>query len=248
MGEEFSYDDAVAALRDSLVEASAMVIGKGRAAAAQLLQVQTGDIEYAGGRFVVSGSDRGIGLGEVAAAMAGEDMPEGMRGELAAELDYQAKDDSFPNGCHVAEVEIDPETGVVRLAAYTAVDDFGRLVNPLLVDGQVHGAVAQGVGQALLEGCVYGDDGQLVTGTYLDYTMPRADDLPYLKVGTHEVPSPLNPLGVKGCGEAGAIAAPAAVINALIDALTPLGVTHVDMPATPQAVWNAIQSAPQAAE
>ncbi|MEE8145278.1 MAG: xanthine dehydrogenase family protein molybdopterin-binding subunit [Kiloniellales bacterium] len=231
----------------ALVEASAMVIGKGRAAAAQLLQVQTGDIEYAGGRFVVSGSDRGIGLGEVAAAMAGEDMPEGMRGELAAELDYQAKDDSFPNGCHVAEVEIDPETGVVRLAAYTAVDDFGRLVNPLLVDGQVHGAVAQGVGQAMLERTVYDEEtGQLLSGSFMDYAMPRADDLPNIATATLAVPCLNNPLGVKGAGESGSIGAPPAVMNAVADALRQLGVADIDMPVTPERVWRAIQRATSA--
>ena len=228
----------------ALVEASAMVIAKGRAAAAQLLQVQPPDIEYAGGRFTVVGSDRGLDLGEVAAAMAGEDMPDELRGELAAELDYRAKDDSYPNGCHAAEIEIDPETGVVRLCAYTAVDDFGRLVNPLLVDGQVHGAVVQGIGQAMFERTVYdAESGQLLSGSFMDYTMPRADDLPAIATATHEVPCLNNPLGVKGAGESGSIGAPPAVMNAVADALRQLGAATVDMPATPERVWRAIQEA-----
>ncbi len=228
----------------ALVEASAMVIDRGRAAAAQLLQVQPSDIEYAEGRFTVAGSDRGLGLGEVAAAMAGEDMAEELRGELAAELEYRAKGDSFPNGCHVAEVEIDPETGVVRLANYTAVDDFGRLVNPLLVDGQVHGAVAQGVGQAMLERTVYdAETGQLLSGSFMDYTMPRADDLPDIATATLEVPCLNNPLGVKGAGESGSIGAPPAVMNAVADALRQLGVAAIDMPVTPERVWRAIRGA-----
>ena len=221
----------------ALAEASAMVIDKGRAAAAQLLQVSADDIDYAGGRFTVSGSDRGISLGDVAQAMAGDDMP----GELAAELTYQAEGDSYPNGCHVAEVEIDPETGVVTLAAYTAVDDFGRLVNPMLVDGQVHGSVVQGIGQALYERTVFDPaTGQMLSGSFMDYTMPRADDLPPLATGTVEVPSLNNPLGVKGAGEGGTIGAPPAVMNAIIDALRPLGIDHLDMPATPEVVWRAV--------
>ena len=232
----------------ALVEASAMVIDKGRAVAARLLQVQPSDVEYAEGRFTVAGGardhDRGLGLGEVAAAMAGEDMAEDLRGELAAELEYHAKGDSYPNGCHVAEVEVDPETGVARLVAYVAVDDFGRLVNPLLVDGQVHGAVVQGIGQALHERTVYdGETGQLLSGSFMDYALPRADDLPAIATATLEVLCRNNPLGIKGAGEGGSTVAPPAVMNAILDALGPLGVEHLDMPATPERVWRAIRRA-----
>jgi carbon-monoxide dehydrogenase large subunit len=150
---------------------------------------------------------------------------------------------SFPAGTHICEVEVDPDTGTVDIVKYTAVDDFGTLINPMIVEGQVHGGVAHGVGQALLEGCAYDDNGQLVTGSFMDYCMPRADNVPSFDVDYAPTDAPHNPLGVKGCGEAGAIAAPPAVINAVINALGPLGVTHVDMPATPQAVWQAIQAA-----
>ncbi|MEE2980150.1 MAG: xanthine dehydrogenase family protein molybdopterin-binding subunit [Pseudomonadota bacterium] len=225
----------------ALVVASSMVIDKGRAAAAQLLQVGPDDVDYCDGRFTVAGSGRAISLGDVAQAMAGDDMPAEFRGALAAELTYQTDGDSYPNGCHVAEVEIDPETGVVTLAAYTAVDDFGRLVNPMLVDGQVHGAVVQGIGQAMYERTVFDPaTGQMLSGSFMDYTMPRADDMPPLATGTVEVPSLNNPLGVKGAGEGGTIGAPPAVMNAIIDALRPLGIDHLDMPATPEVVWRAV--------
>ncbi|MDE2018109.1 MAG: xanthine dehydrogenase family protein molybdopterin-binding subunit, partial [Hyphomicrobiales bacterium] len=147
---------------------------------------------------------------------------------------------TFPSGVHVCEVEIDPDTGVTRIERYTAVDDFGEVINPMIVEGQVHGGVAQGVGQALLEGAVYDKDGQLVTASYMDYCMPRADDLPFYHVAMTATRCPSNPLGIKGCGEAGAIAAPPAVINAITDAV---GHEDVTMPATPQVVWRAAQRA-----
>ena len=147
---------------------------------------------------------------------------------------------TFPAGCHVCEVEIDPETGLANIANWVAVDDFGVVVNPMIVEGQVHGGIAQGIGQALLEGAVYDGEAQLVTGSLMDYTMPRADDLPSFKVDTTVTRCPSNPLGIKGCGEAGAIAAPAAVMNAITDAI---GSEDVAMPATPQAVWAAIRKA-----
>ncbi len=147
---------------------------------------------------------------------------------------------TFPAGCHICEVEIDCDTGVTEIVKWTAVDDFGRIINPMIVEGQVHGGIAQGVGQALTEGCVYDpDSGQLITGSFMDYCMPRADDLPSYDLGFTETPCPSNPLGVKGCGEAGAIAAPAAVINAVTDAL---GTEMISMPATPNKVWEVIQS------
>jgi carbon-monoxide dehydrogenase large subunit len=156
---------------------------------------------------------------------------------------YDPLNFTFPNGCHICEVEIDPETGVVEVVGYTAVDDVGRIINPMIVEGQLHGGIAHGVGQALLEECIYDAGGQLLTGSYMDYAMPRADDFPNIATGHKETPCPHNPLGVKGCGEAGAIASPAAAINAVLDALSGLGVTDIAMPATPEKVWRAIQSA-----
>jgi len=154
---------------------------------------------------------------------------------------YDPKNFTYPSGCHIAEVEIDRDTGVVVLINLTAADDFGRIVNPMIVEGQVHGGLAQGIGQALLENCVYDkESGQLLSGSYNDYAMPRADDLPSFKVATNVTLCTHNPLGVKGCGEAGAIGAPAAVMNAVVDALAPLGITDLPMPATPQNVWRAI--------
>jgi aerobic carbon-monoxide dehydrogenase large subunit len=148
----------------------------------------------------------------------------------------------FPSGCHVAEVEIDPDTGATTLLRYTAVDDYGRLINPMLTQGQVHGGLAQGIGQALLERTVYDpDSGQLLSGSFMDYALPRADDLPALDVTLAELPTASNPLGVKGSGQAGAIAAPQTVLNAVLDALAPLGVRAFDMPATPERVWQAIR-------
>jgi len=155
---------------------------------------------------------------------------------------------NFPNGAHICEVEVDPETGVVEVVDFVAVDDVGTIVNPMIVDGQIHGGVVQGIGQALYEHGVYNDAGQLVSGSFMDYTMPRADGVPNIRTDKTVTPCPMNPLGVKGCGEIGAIGAPPAVINAVIDALAPYGVTDLDMPATPMRVWQAIQSArPRAA-
>ena len=168
-------------------------------------------------------------------------LPVDLPQELGAELVADNPPSAFPNGCHVAEVEIDPETGAVTLARYTAVDDFGTLVNPMLAEGQVHGGVVQGIGQALTEHTVYDQTGQLLSGSFMDYAMPRADDLPSLDVDFHPVPATSNPLGVKGCGEAGVTGALPAVMNAIIDALADRGITHVDMPATPERIWRALQ-------
>ena len=215
-----SAGSAICAAADAVIE-------KGRRAAAQILEAAEADIAYRGGVFEIVGTDRRIGLFEVAAA---------------ASLDSKESVDaapSFPNGCHIAEVEIDPETGRTVLAAYTAVDDCGRVLQPVLVEGQVQGGVAQGVGQALLEHGRYDDDsGQLLAGSFMDYAMPRADDLPSIASAFHPVPSRRNPLGVKGVGEAGTTASLAAVMNAVADALPP-GAT-IDMPATPERVWRAL--------
>ena len=155
---------------------------------------------------------------------------------------YDPKNFTFPSGAHIAEVEIDPDTGHLTIVNFTASDDFGRIINPMIVSGQVHGGLAQGIGQAVLEGCVYDKEtGQLLTGSYNDYAMPRADDLPNFALSTHATLCTHNPLGVKGCGEAGAIGAPAAIANAIVDALKGLGVRHVEMPATPEKLWRLIQ-------
>ncbi|HVC51136.1 MAG TPA: xanthine dehydrogenase family protein molybdopterin-binding subunit [Stellaceae bacterium] len=217
------------------------VIEKGRRAAAHILEAAEADIVYRNGNFEIAGTDRRVSLFDV--AEAAERLVR--QGILDEGLDSQRTADappSFPNGCHIAEVELDPETGRVALAAYTAVDDCGRVLQPVLVEGQVQGGVAQGVGQALLEHAVYdSESGQLLAGSFMDYAMPRADDLPDITSAFRPVPSPRNPLGVKGVGEAGTTAALAAVMNAVADALPPGA--QIDMPATPEAVWRALRSA-----
>jgi len=226
--------------------AADLVIEKARRIASHTLEVAQEDLEYDAGRFTIAGTDRSATLPELArAAREREDLPEDLRGPLAATGQYQAPEvKTYPNGCHVCELEIDRDTGRIAILRYVVVDDFGVLINPRLVRGQVHGGIAQGIGQALLEHTVYdADSGQLVTGSYMDYTMPRADDLPEIELEFVEVPCRSNPLGVKGAGEAGAIGAPPAVINALVDALAPFGVRHVDMPATSEGIWRLVRSA-----
>lgn len=224
--------------------ASDRIIEKAKAIAAHALEASAADIEFTDGIFAVAGTDLSIGLESVAAmALDPEQLPVGMEPGLDAEERFQPDNYTYPYGSHVCEVEIDPETGMTELIGYTAVHDFGRAINPMMLAGQVHGGVAQGIGQALLEHTAYSDDGQLLSGSYMDYCLPRADDLPTFRF-THLVsPSPTNPLDIKGCGEAGATGAPPAVINAILDALAPLGVTHLDMPATPERVWQAIRQA-----
>jgi carbon-monoxide dehydrogenase large subunit len=226
------------------VEAADAVIALGRTMAAHLLEAAGHDIEYREGAFRVVGSDRSIGIFEVALAAGHGKLPPALGSTLAAATMHENAAFAFANGCAVCEVEIDPETGAVEIVAWTMVDDSGRSVNPMLVHGQMHGAVAQGVGQALTEQCVYDPaTGQLVSGSLLEYAIPRAADLPAFSVTSRDVPSPTNPLGVKGAGEGGTVGAPGAVIHAILDALAPLGVTHIDMPATAARVWQAIQRA-----
>ena len=229
----------------SLVGAADRIIAKGKQIAGHLLETSDKDIEFAAGTFRVAGTDRTQSILQVAkAALNPGALPAGIEPGLDESFFYRRESNAYPNGCHIAEVEVDPETGVVALLRYTAVDDFGRILNPLLVAGQVHGGVAQGVGQALLERTVYDvDSGQLLSGSLMDYALPRADDLPAIDLAFNGVPCATNPLGVKGCGEAGAIGACPAVINAVVDALAPLGVRTIDMPATPERVWNAIRAA-----
>ncbi|HKX07036.1 MAG TPA: xanthine dehydrogenase family protein molybdopterin-binding subunit [Stellaceae bacterium] len=225
--------------------AAEKVIARGKEIAAHLLETSALDIDFADGRFTVAGTDRGIDLVEVAkVSFLPPRMPKGMELGLQGAAVMAPADASFPNGCHVCEVEIDPETGVTQMVRYTVVDDVGRTVNPLLLKGQIHGGIGQGAGQALLENMVYDrESGQMLSGSFMDYGMPRADDFCSFEVGSHDVPCRTNPLGVKGAGEAGTVGALPAVMNAVADALRPLGVTHIDMPANPENVWRAIQGA-----
>ncbi|MEO1192174.1 MAG: xanthine dehydrogenase family protein molybdopterin-binding subunit [Pseudomonadota bacterium] len=224
--------------------ASDKLIERARQIAGHLMETAAADMEFADGVFTVAGTDRRISLGEVAAAAEEGRGPEGEAGPLREQGDYTAEAMTYPNGCHVCEIEVDPTTGVSEITRYTVVDDFGTLMNPMLVAGQVHGGTAQGLGQALLEQTVYDESGQLVSGSLMDYCLPRADDMPQIDlVFVDDLPCKTNPLGVKGAGEAGAIGAPPAIINALLDALGPLGVSHLDMPATPERIWRAIQQA-----
>jgi carbon-monoxide dehydrogenase large subunit len=223
---------------------AATVIEKGRKAASEALEAAVADIVFEDGRFSVTGTDRGIdiislALGQRAKAAKGEDVTTLDAAEVA-----QINAHTFPNGCHIAEVEVDPETGTIEIVRYSVTDDVGKAVNPMIVRGQVHGGVAQGFGQAILEHTAYDpESGQLLSGSFMDYAVPRADDLPDIEVEFVEVPCGTNPLGVKGAGEAGAVGSPPAVMNALVDALTPAGVTHIDMPATPEKVWKALELA-----
>ena len=229
----------------AILKACNKVIDKAKKIAAHILEASVDDIEFKDGKFTVTGTDRELAFAEVSlAAYVPHNYPiEELEPGLDENAFYDPLNFSFPAGCHICEVEVDPDTGTVEITNFTAVDDVGRVINPMIVEGQVHGGVAQGIGQALLEGCVYDDDGQLLTGSYMDYTMPRAGDLPNLNVGTQSVMGASNPLEVKGVGEVGAIGSPPAVINAVLDALAPLGVDDISMPATPSKVWQAIQNA-----
>lgn len=228
--------------------ASASLIENGRRIAADVLEAAAADVEYADGTFVIAGTDKRVTLAQVAAAAADQaQSPEGGEAALTGEGAHGTTDYTFPNGCHVCEVEVDPETGYVSLDRYVVVDDFGTVLNPLLLAGQVYGGVGQGIGQALLERCVYDGEGQLISGSFMDYGLPRADDLPQIEFSYHEdAPCRTNPLGFKGSGEAGAVGAPPAVMNAILDALSQRGVTTLDMPATPEAVWRALAEATRA--
>ena len=228
----------------AILATAATVIERGRKAASEAMEAAPADIVFEQGRFSIIGTDRGMDIITLATtqrarANKGEDVTTLDAAEIA-NIDAH----TFPNGCHIAEIEIDPETGVVKVLRYSVTDDVGKAVNPLIVRGQVHGGVAQGFGQAVLENTAYdADSGQLLSGSFMDYALPRADDLPDIEVDLIEVPCGTNPLGVKGAGEAGAVGSPPAVINAIIDALSPVGITHIDMPATPEKVWKAIANA-----
>ncbi len=229
----------------ALTESSKLVIERGKQIASHVLEALVSDIEYKAGRFVIAGTDRSIGLLELAARLrSGLKLPEGIPTSL--EVDHvgsQPVPFAFPNGCHIAEVEVDPQTGAAHVVKYFAVNDLGTVVNPMLVAGQIQGGAVQGLGQALLEQAVYDQDGQLVTGSFMDYAMPRAHDVPMIEVASHPVPTKGNPLGAKGCGEAGTSGGLPAVANAVINALSEYGIRHLEMPMTSARIWHAIEDA-----
>ena len=229
----------------ALVKAADKIVAKGKKIAAHLLEASADDIEFKDGNFTVKGTDRSKAFAEIAfTAYVPHNCPiETVEPGLEETAFYDPANFTYPGGCHIVELEIDPETGAVTVLDVAVADDVGNVVNPMIVDGQIHGGLAQGIGQALLEGCIYDEDGQLLTGSYMTYTMPRAADFPFFKVGNHVTACTHNPLGSKGVGEVGAIGVPPAVINAVLDALHDLGVKHIDMPATSERVWRAIQQA-----
>ncbi|RXV64303.1 carbon monoxide dehydrogenase [Roseovarius sp. A46] len=230
----------------AMVRATEKIINKARKIAAHLMEASEGDIELKDGQFTVAGTDKSVAWGDVTlAAYVPHNYPlEDIEPGLEETAFYDPANFTYPAGAYAAEVEVDPETGRVTIERFAAADDFGNVVNPMIVEGQVHGGLAQGIGQALLEGCAYDENGQLLTGSYMDYAMPRADDLPFFAVDhSCQTPCTHNPLGVKGCGEAGAIGSPPAVVNAVVDALRSGGsnITHIDMPLSPSRVWQAMQ-------
>ena len=227
----------------AIVEASKLIVEKGKRAAAHLMEAAEGDIEFSGDQFTIAGTDRSIDIMELAKRVRDGKMPEDVPSSLDVDHTSGPVPSTFPNGCHVAEVEIDPDTGVVEIVGYTGVNDFGTVVNPMLVAGQLHGGVAQGIGQAFMECVSYDANGQPITGSFMDYALPRAEDIPLMQIGDHPVPAKSNPLGTKGCGEAGCAGSLSTLTNAVLDALSELGITHIDMPLTPERVWRAIQDA-----
>jgi carbon-monoxide dehydrogenase large subunit len=228
----------------AIVQAADKVVENGKQLAAHVLEASAGDIEFKSGRFDIAGTDRSIGIMELAQVLrGGVPLPEGVPASLDVTHVTEAIPGTYPNGCHIAEVEIDPDTGAAQVVRYNAVNDFGTVINPMLVEGQIQGGVVQGLGQVLLEGAVYDSDGQLVTGSFMDYAMPRAHDAPMIEVVNRPVPTKTNPLGAKGCGEAGTSGGLPAVANAVIDALSDYGIRHLEMPMTPSRIWHAIEDA-----
>jgi carbon-monoxide dehydrogenase large subunit len=227
-----------------MIEAVAQVVEQGRQAASHVLEAAVQDIEFANGHFIIAGTDRSVGVLELAEMLRSKPkLPDGLPTSLDVKLASTPVPSAFPNGCHVAEVEIDPETGVIEVVKYSSANDFGTVINPMLVEGQMHGGLVQGIGQALMENTVYDPDGQPITGSYMDYAMPRASDVPNFVTAHHPVPAKTTPLGIKGCGEAGCAGALVSVMNAIVDALSEYGVRHIDMPATPERVWQTIRRA-----
>jgi carbon-monoxide dehydrogenase large subunit len=228
----------------AIVEAAAKVVEQGKQIASHALEASAGDIEFKDGKFVVAGTDRAIDIMELAQKVrAGMRLPPEVPQSLDVKHVSEGAPAAYPNGCHVCEVEIDPDTGNTEIVRYTAVNDFGTIINPMLTDGQTHGGVVQGIGQTLLERVVYDEQGQLLSGSYMDYAMPRAHHTPNFDVLSHPVPAKTNPLGVKGCGEAGCAGSLTSIMNAVVDALSEYGIKHIDMPASPSRVWQALQDA-----
>ena len=231
----------------AMVRATEKIINKAKKIAAHLMEAAEADIELKDGQFSVAGTDKSVAWGDVTlAAYVPHNYPlEDIEPGLEETAFYDPANFTYPSGAYACEVEVDPDTGRVTIERFAAADDFGNVINPMIVDGQVHGGIGQGIGQALLEACVYDENGQLQSGSYMDYAMPRADDVPFFQVDhSCQTPCTHNPLGVKGCGEAGAIGTPPAVVNAVIDALQSGGrnVTHIDMPLSPSRVWQAMQA------
>ena len=219
------------------------IIEKGAKIAAHKLEAAEQDLEFAEGKWTVKGTDKSISFGDVSlTAYVPHDYPEGVEPGLDFSSFYDPANFTYPFGTHIAIVEVDKDTGKVDLKRFIACDDVGNVINPMIVDGQIQGGVAQGVGQALLEGVVYDEGGQMISGSYMDYAMPRADDLPMIETDRKVTPCPHNPLGVKGAGEAGAIGSTPAVANAVMDAISPYGVKDIQMPLTPERVWRAMNS------
>jgi carbon-monoxide dehydrogenase large subunit len=229
----------------AIVEAAAKVVDQGKQIASHALEASADDIEFKDGNFVVAGTDRTIDIMTLAEKVRSGAIA--LPSDAPQSLDVKHVSDgapaAYPNGCHVCEVEIDPDTGVTNIVKYTAVNDFGTIINPMLTDGQTHGGVVQGIGQTLLEHTVYDEQGQLLSGSFMDYALPRAHHVPYFDVLSHPVPAKTNPLGVKGCGEAGCAGSLTSIMNAVVDALSVYGIKHIDMPATPLRIWQAIQDA-----
>jgi carbon-monoxide dehydrogenase large subunit len=230
----------------AIMRALDKIEAKAKKIAAHLMEASDGDIEFSNGEFAVKGTDKKIPFAQVAlTAYVPHNYPlDKLEPGLNETAFYDPTNFTFPAGTYICEIEVNPESGEVRIDRFTAVDDFGTIINPMIVEGQVHGGLVQGIGQALMENCVYDpESGQLLSGSFMDYAMPRADDVPMFNIGHVCTPCTTNPLGTKGCGEAGAIGSPPAVMNAILDALAPLGVKELDMPATPHRVWQAIQTA-----
>ena len=233
----------------ALLGAVQKIISKGRLIAAHTLEVAVEDVEFADGQFRAKGTNRSLDIREVAGlAFQPASLPPGMDSGLSAFATFRPSAPTFPNACHVAEVEIDPETGTPRILRYMAVEDVGTILNPMLLNGQIHGGIAQGAGHVFGEQVLWDESGQLLTGSFMDYVMPRADDLPCFEIETNGVPTSRNPLGVKGAGEAGTVGAVACLTSAVLDALTPLGITDLPTPFTPQRLWRAIKEAKEAAQ
>jgi carbon-monoxide dehydrogenase large subunit len=233
----------------AIVEASVEVIKKAKQVAAYVFETSIQDIEFKNGNLIIAGTDRSISLLELASKLRKDlkvitDLPD----KLDVQVNHGGVPSAFPNGCHVCELEIDPETGKIKFDDYYMVNDFGVLVNPLMVEGQCHGGVAQGLGQAVMEHVVYDKDGQVLSGSFMDYALPRASDLPNFHFSSLPSPATTNALGVKGCGEAGCAGAMPAVMNAIVDALSEFNISHIDMPATPEKIWRAINDAKQLAK